>query len=433
MLFLVLLHVITCVNGLTQLLIIGGTGNLAQKYLWPSLNELQHNHELELWAAGTEELAIGKNRLAEIVPNSLHVEYIKLMHARDYENLLLNSNWKMDASLIVYLAIPPKFFAHTCEMVHQYLQSQERPWLRIVVEKPFGHDFESASALAKTIETHFDQNQIFLIDHYLGKRSIQGLKSFLVANSQIWTQVKHIDINMREIESCVGRTGYFEGVGIIRDVMVNHLTLILATLSSPSNWATRMDITDNLLLQKVPFIALGQYSMYSIHANTTSTTTTTAASVKFQHQNLKQSVQISAGKAFAGRKTQIHLHLQTNDCIISITIQNGAMEDIQVKLCSELADLIVKPQGWVWKFKRELEPNRHGILQISAYQFLLDKVILGEHRHFMTISEILQAWKMWMPVLKISDEVKHNKLVVYNEGTEDDSFLDMTMLEHEEL
>nr|AIG56396.1 secreted protein [Achlya hypogyna] len=96
-----------------QLLVVGGTGNLAEKYIWPALNELQQRHTMAVWAAGTDTPADAAPRLASIVPDSLSISYAQLARAEDYEALSRRPEWTIDstAGLIVYLAIPPKFFA----------------------------------------------------------------------------------------------------------------------------------------------------------------------------------------------------------------------------------------------------------------------------------------------------------------------------------
>jgi glucose-6-phosphate 1-dehydrogenase len=196
-----------------QVLVIGGTGNLAQKYLWPAFYRLQLTLPLELWASGTEAVPKGKDRLREIVPDGLEVTYVQLQREEDYVALGANRRWRDggaqadDAGQVFYVAIPPKYIGKTCRWIHTYLQKNSpHHWLRVAIEKPFGHDVASAKALAATLPFH--ASEVFLIDHYLGKPGLQGWRDFLALNSKWWTGLWHGN-SIRHIEvRAAARTRY---------------------------------------------------------------------------------------------------------------------------------------------------------------------------------------------------------------------------------
>src|SRR5690606_31908844 len=109
-------------------------------------------------------------------------------------------------------------------------------WRRVVIEKPFGHDLESARQLNATVGEIFHQDSIFRIDHYLGKETVQNILALRFANQlfePIWNShyVEHVQITMAEDIGIAGRAGYYDGIGAARDVIQNHLLQLLALVA----------------------------------------------------------------------------------------------------------------------------------------------------------------------------------------------------------
>ncbi|EQC42866.1 hypothetical protein SDRG_00585 [Saprolegnia diclina VS20] len=406
----------------TQVLVIGGTGNLAQKYLWPAFEALHARHDVELWAAGTDPPGVAAPRLASIRPPSLPLHYAQLSTAADYAALAARPEWQQDAGLVVYLAIPPTYFQATCALIHTYLRHPSRPWLRVVVEKPFGHDLASARALAAALAVDFDASELFLIDHYLGKASVRGLDAFVSANAHWWSlpAATHVGIHMRETETCAGRTGFFNSVGIVRDVMVNHLTVLLLHAAGASTEDDRKALTQSLALQEVVH---GQYQSYLAHANTSHSTTATAAAVQFARAPAT-SIAISAAKAVAYRSTTMTWHARgVPNCTVRIVLQKGRDEGIVIDVCAALSPQVQLPTGWVWASSTQLSPASTQLSPAStqhdsAYTYLVDAILRGDRRYFMSVGDILHAWALWMPVLD-----QHAVPRVYTDATPDDGFL----------
>src|SRR5262249_36902059 len=114
-------------------------------------------------------------------------------------------------------------------------KDRERGWLRLVVEKPFGTDLASARALNRTLLTHWSEDQIYRIDHYLGKETVQNLLAFRFSNGifePLWNKhhVDHIQFNVSETVGVEGRGRYYEQAGVLRDMMQNHMFQMLAYL-----------------------------------------------------------------------------------------------------------------------------------------------------------------------------------------------------------
>jgi glucose-6-phosphate 1-dehydrogenase len=134
-----------------------------------------------------------------------------------------------------YLAIPPKSFPDVCEQLDKsgLARPQDDRWSRVVIEKPFGHDLESARDLNKVVNGVFPEQSVFRIDHYLGKETVQNILALRFANQlfyPIWNAhyVDHVQITMAEDIGLGGRAGYYDGIGAARDVIQNHLMQLLA-------------------------------------------------------------------------------------------------------------------------------------------------------------------------------------------------------------
>jgi glucose-6-phosphate 1-dehydrogenase len=132
---------------------------------------------------------------------------------------------------VYYLAIPPSAFETVVRAVGKRRSSHG--WTRLIVEKPFGHDLASARELNSVIEKQFKENEVFRIDHYLGKETVQNMLALRFANGifePIWNRqfVDHVQITVAESMGIEGRAGYYEQAGAIRDIFQNHLLQLLA-------------------------------------------------------------------------------------------------------------------------------------------------------------------------------------------------------------
>jgi glucose-6-phosphate 1-dehydrogenase len=143
-----------------------------------------------------------------------------------------------------YLSVPPKFFPEVIDQLKEHGLAEPvdprnghpdgtRPWRRVVIEKPFGHDLASAQELNRIVGEVFPSGSVFRIDHYLGKETVQNILALRFANEMfepIWNRanVDHVQITMAEDIGIGGRAGYYDGIGAARDVIQNHLIQLLA-------------------------------------------------------------------------------------------------------------------------------------------------------------------------------------------------------------
>ncbi|CAN3128820.1 glucose-6-phosphate dehydrogenase [Mycobacterium sp. smrl_JER01] len=145
-----------------------------------------------------------------------------------------------------YLSIPPKAFPVVCEQLQKsgLARQQDHSWSRVVIEKPFGHDLDSARELNAVVNSVFPEESVFRIDHYLGKETVQNILALRFANAlyePIWNShyVDHVQITMAEDIGLGGRAGYYDGIGAARDVIQNHLIQLLAltAMEEPVNFS----------------------------------------------------------------------------------------------------------------------------------------------------------------------------------------------------
>lgn len=146
------------------------------------------------------------------------------------------SQWQADPCLIYYLAVAPRFFATIAENLAKHKLAENPKKSRIVIEKPFGHDLESAKALNKLLNNIFLESQIYRIDHYLGKETVQNILAFRFANSilePLWNRnyIDHVQISVTEQLGVADRGGYYEEAGAMRDMVQNHILQLLCLVA----------------------------------------------------------------------------------------------------------------------------------------------------------------------------------------------------------
>ena len=163
----------------------------------------------------------------------------------------LDAQEQTKGNVIFYMATPPAVFGMISENLSRAGCIQvECGWRRIIVEKPFGQDLPSAIKLNRTLLTHWTEEQIYRIDHYLGKETVQNLLAFRFANGifePLWNKshVDHIQLNIAETVGVEGRGGYYDRSGVVRDMIQNHLFQMLAYVCMEPPASFRADAVRN--------------------------------------------------------------------------------------------------------------------------------------------------------------------------------------------
>jgi glucose-6-phosphate 1-dehydrogenase len=145
----------------------------------------------------------------------------------------LADRYKTGGNLMFYFAVAPRFFGMISENLYKTGFHEGDAWRRIIVEKPFGTDLKSAQQLNKEILSYWREDQIYRVDHYLGKETVQNILAFRFANGMyepLWNKdhIDHIQFNVSEAVDVEGRGGYYDSSGVLRDMMQNHMFQMLA-------------------------------------------------------------------------------------------------------------------------------------------------------------------------------------------------------------
>ncbi|MGJ5590459.1 glucose-6-phosphate dehydrogenase [Micrococcus lylae] len=256
---------LTRIAGPSSLVLFGVTGDLARKKLLPAMYDLAGRG---LLPPGFSLVGFGRREwsdadFAEYVRAAVEagartpfnetvwqqfsggLRFISGAFDDDaaYERLVevlteLESSRGTRANTAFYLSIPPSWFEEVCRQLAEVGLAEDSgdrdaAWRRVVIEKPFGHDLDSARELNEVIERVFPPESVFRIDHYLGKETVQNILAFRFANrifEPLWSaeHVDHVQITMAEDIGIGGRASYYDGVGAARDVIQNHLLQLLA-------------------------------------------------------------------------------------------------------------------------------------------------------------------------------------------------------------
>lgn len=238
--------------------VFGATGDLARRKLLPALHRaLVHEGRLEhVGVLGIGTTPRSEDDFRSLAEQSLIDAGVPAADARNWCGLLhyepfdgrrpdllakrieeLETAHDLPGNRVFYLALPPSVVEATVLAIGAAGLAEDRAgWSRLVIEKPFGHDLDSARALNRAIRTHFAEHEVYRIDHYLGKETVRNLLVFRFANSlfeRTWNRdhVASVEITVAEDIGLDGRGRYYDESGAIRDVVQNHMTQLLSLVT----------------------------------------------------------------------------------------------------------------------------------------------------------------------------------------------------------
>lgn len=311
----------------------------------------------------------------------------------------------------------------------------ESPWRRIVIEKPFGKDLESARKLNKAISDYLREDQIYRIDHYLAKETVQNVMVFRFANTlfePLWNHnyIDHVQITVAESVTVGNRGDYYDRAGVLRDMFQNHLLQILAVTAMEAPARYSADLLRNEKVKALDavtvfdddkardYLATGQYKGYSGEKGVAQgSRTPTYAALRLQIDNWRWRgvpFYLRSGKGLKSRASEIliqfrcppHLmfplpqgtELQCNRLAICIQPQEGIHLNFQTKVPDQ-EKMVLDPVDMEFSYKKAFS----GLSIPESYERLLLDALLGDASLFMRSDEIERSWAIMDPFIRASE------------------------------
>ncbi|MGE5360007.1 MAG: glucose-6-phosphate dehydrogenase [Bacteroidales bacterium] len=438
--------------------ILGASGDLARRKLFPALARL-----VSRGVAGDPFLVLGASRTADLddasyralahgIVESLQpkpsnwcgdcVFYQSLGDQQDADYQALKARIEqierdhhMPGNRVFYLALPPSAFGPTIEALGRAGLAHGPGWTRLVVEKPFGRDLASAEALNALAHRYFDESQVFRIDHYLGKETVQNLLVFRFANAifeSLWNRnhVESVRITVAESLGVEQRAGYYEQAGALRDMVQNHATQLatLIAMEVPAAYdaesirVEKIKALKTLSPIRLADVVYGQYAAGTVDGNPVvgyaqepgvapGSQTETFVALQLAFDNWRwQGVPfyIRTGKRLPARMTRIDVAFKPAPICMFKSLGAGEMH-------SNLLRIVLQPnEGFSLFFdvKAPGEPVRLKALPLhfeyqeafgplpDAYETLILEVLTGNQTHFVAADWVEASWRIYTPLLE---------------------------------
>lgn len=405
----------------------------------------------------TDDLSKVETFLKKIFYLSINTEQVEDFVILNNKLAELKNELGIGGNTIFYLSTPPNLYSVIPQnLAVQKLNEEDDGWKKLIIEKPFGYDYESAEKLRNELMESWKEEQIFRIDHYLGKETVQNLLVTRFSNGifePLWNRnyINHIEITSAENIGVEERGGYYESSGALRDMVQNHLLQIagLVAMEPPSSLepsAIRNEILKvfqslrPIKQEDVKRIAIrGQYLSSKIRGKNVlgyreekgvdpHSTTETYAALKFYIDNWRWGgipFYIRTGKRLPTRVTEVVIHFKKTPHFLFN--KNG-----NVNSCNQLILRIQPNEGILLKFGMKIPGTGFDVQTVnmdfhysdlaveripSAYERLLYDSMRGDSTLFARSEEVMAAWKFLTPVLDAWKDNKDIPLFGYPAGT----------------
>lgn len=415
----------------TKLLIFGVTGDLSKRKLLPAISQLLKTESVQ----NLEIIGISRSdrKASEIYanwPNLVSIGQIfsmDLAQPKEYLKLKQFVNLTPDEQLIAYLAVPPMAATRIADYMGQ--AELNTPNVKIMFEKPFGIDYESAQNVIHRTERYFKEQQIYRIDHYLAKEMAQNIATIRAENAlfrHIWNDsvIEKIEIIAAEKIDIEGRADFYEQTGALRDFMQGHLmqllSLVLMEIPEEIHWSDlpkwRLAAVQKILPAKPEEAVRGQYLGYreEVDRKRSFVETFANANLRTTQENLKNTkISLITGKALDEKITKINVYLrgtnQHNQNQIQFNIQPN--EGFMIELSA-------KKSGLAHQFEKQTLSYFYpkDVTIPDAYEQVLADAIQGHKNLFTESQEVLESWRILNPLIDAWDE-NDDDMVFYQKGS----------------
>ena len=443
-----------------QFVIFGATGDLARRKLLPALCRLVDAGQLHPGTtivgvarqplSDTEYRGVARDALRQaglaaepitrFVEDRLCYQPVRQGSPEDFRALgqrleTLGSGDTPAHNRAFYMSLPPRAFSATVAGLSAAGLHRSEGWTRLVVEKPFGRDLASAGELNELVHRHFDEEQIYRIDHYLGKDTVRNLLVFRFANALIesaWNRdrIDSVQITVAESLGVGTRAGYYDHAGALRDMVQNHLTQLLtlvamevpATFSADAIRQEKIKVLKSIAPIRCEDVVRGQYTAGHLNGERApgyleeegiapGSGTETFVAMKLGIDNWRWNgvpFFLRSGKRMPRKTTQIAVRFR--DVPVSLFRSVDCVMDT-----TDVLTITLQPhEGFALYFDIKIPGERFALRRIpldfdygemfdempEAYQTLLLDVLDGDQTLFVHAAEVEESWRVYTPLLE---------------------------------